>query len=502
MDERFTIDFSETNFKERMALEQYLANKERPDANVLSAYVPELLDEFSARMWSGALHEYGWEESDMPKAIAEHLADPAMQKFATDILSDEQKSEDAEDAPLYEDNPLDLPAQDDALTVLAVQPDVKLDEKRTLPGVKLLKNEEIERWYVVNRAANEDESELNVGDETTLEELEISAMEIDPNVIRTFYDEQDAKDFYNEKVGVLNSVKDNCGGREIDYEAEVIRSVNAEFEIYRADMLSKSAEEIFEDSYKINTMSELKDILEIGTEHGYLQPEYYRALYEDRGSILTMLFDDYIKDEYAGLDTSDEAAEFIRDYCERHHKAALYADAPLYLKTAGYAREHGELEQYRRSHELNNTCQEEMDKAISKNFDGMHLKEGFERELMERYGRERVEYILATTVKENAWDGRYSRENREWADSIPVSESESERIACCLHSHPAVIDGLIRRIRRNEHEKQPKKEEEDLAESKYLKETARGYKVMSIAQDKNGRNVAAAKERFYRCRWL
>ena len=283
--------------------------------------------------------------------------------------------------------------------------------------------------------------------------------------------------------------------KEIDYEAEVIKSVNTEFEVYKADVLFKSAEAIFEDGYKINTMSELKDILEIGTEHGYLQSEYYRALYEDRGSILTMLFNDYIKDEYTRLDTSDEAAEFVRDYCERHHKAALYADAPLYLKTARYAREHGESEQYHRSHELNNACREEMDKAISENFDGMRLKEGFERELMERYGRERVEYLLATTVKENAWDGRYSRENMEWADSIPVSESESERIACCLHSHPAVIDGLIRRIRRNEHEKQPKKEEEDLAESKYLKETARGYKVVSIAQDKNGRNVAVVQRK-------
>ena len=283
--------------------------------------------------------------------------------------------------------------------------------------------------------------------------------------------------------------------KEIDYEAEVIKSVNTEFEVYKADVLFKSAEAIFEDGYKINTMSELKDILEIGTEHGYLQSEYYRALYEDRGSILTMLFNDYIKDEYTRLDTSDEAAEFVRDYCERHHKAALYADAPLYLKTARYAREHGESEQYHRSHELNNACREEMDKAISENFDGMRLKEGFERELMERYGRERVEYVLATTVKENAWDGRYSRENREWADSIPVSESKSERIACCLHSHPAVIDGLIRRIRLNEHEKQPKKEEEDLAESKYLKETARGYKVVSIAQDKNGRNVAVVQRK-------
>ena len=392
VDERFTIDFSETNFKERMALEQYLANKDRPDANALSAYVPELLDEFSARMWSDVLHEYGWTESDMPRAIAEHLEEPALQKAANQFLSRETEKEDG--SPLYEEN-----------------------------------------------------------------------------------------------SGMTNSVK------EIDYEAEVIKSVNTEFEVYKTDVLSHSPEDIFYENYKIHVMTEIKEVIEEGVQDGYLEKEHYKALYEERGSILTALYDDFIGDEYASVNSYSETAEFIKNYCEQYHHSAMVGNAPLYLKTARYAREHGESEQYHRSHELNNACREEMDKAISENFDGMRLKEGFERELMERYGRERVEYILATTVKENAWDGRYSRENREWAESIPVSESESERIACCLHSHPAVIDGLIRRIRRNEHEKQPKKEEEDLAESKYLKETARGYKVVSIAQDKNGRNVAVVQRK-------
>ena len=354
VDERFTIDFGETNFKERTALERHLANKEIPDPHMLPGYVPELLDEFSARMWNDVLHEYGWTESDMPRAIAEHLEEPALQKAANQFLSRETEKEDG--TPLYEEN-----------------------------------------------------------------------------------------------VGMANSVK------EIDYEAEVIKSVNTEFEVYKADMLSKSAEDIFNENYKIHVMTELKEVIGEGAQDGYLEEEHYKALYEERGSILTGLYDDFIGDEYASVNSYGETAEFIKNYCEQYHQSALYAGAPLYLKTARYAREHGESEQYHRSHELNNACREEMDKAISENFDGMHLKEGFERELMERYGRERVEYLLATTVKENAWDGRYSRENRKWVESIPVSESESERIACCLHSHPAVIDGLIRRIRRHAHKNQPKK---------------------------------------------
>ena len=176
VDEGFTINFIETNFAERVALENHLEDKERPDSNVLSVFVPELLDEFSSRMWSGAFREYGWAESDLTRAIAEYLADPVMQKTAIEVLSDEQKEEEQEEMPLYEDNPLDLPALDDELTVLAMQPDIELDESRTLPGVKLLKNEELERWYVINRAGIEGERELKVGDVTNLEELEISPM--------------------------------------------------------------------------------------------------------------------------------------------------------------------------------------------------------------------------------------------------------------------------------------------------------------------------------------
>ena len=39
----------------------------------------------------------------------------------------------------------------------------------------------------------------------------------------------------------MNSVKDNFDRKEIDYEAEVIKSVNTEFEVYKADVLSRLA---------------------------------------------------------------------------------------------------------------------------------------------------------------------------------------------------------------------------------------------------------------------
>ena len=507
VDEGFTINFIETNFAERVALEQYLADKERPDPKVLTAFVPQLLDEFSSRMWSGAFREYGWEESDLTRAIAEHLTDPVVQKIAMEVLSDGQKEEEQEEMPLYEDNPLDLPALDDELTVLAVQPDIELDEKKTLPGVGLLRNEELERWYVINRSGIE--SELKVGNVTNLEEIGISPMEFDPNVFRTFYDEQEAQTYFNEKVSVMNSVKDNFGRKEIDYEAEVIKSVNTEFEVYKADVLSRSPEDIFYENYKIHVFTELKDVIDTGTENGYLEKEHYRALYEDRGSILTGLYDDYLDREYSSINKNGDTAEFIKDYCEYYHADAMTEkeQGTIYLNTAQYSVEHDEIEQYRVSHRQSEECREAIDKAISENFDGLHLKDGFIPELIDKFGSERVKYILATTIRENLGDGRYSPENKGWAENIAVSESQDERRNCCLRSHPAVIDGVVNSFKRymryddfldevtNDKQNDNKEEQEELAESKFAKETSRGDKVVSITQDKNGRDIAVVQRK-------
>ena len=507
VDEGFTINFIETNFAERVALEQYLADKERPDPKVLTAFVPQLLDEFSSRMWSGAFREYGWEESDLTRAIAEHLTDPVMQKIAMEVLSDGQKEEEQEEMTLYEDNPLDLPALDDELTVLAVQPDIELDEKKTLPGVGLLRNEELERWYVINRSGIE--SELKVGNVTNLEEIGISPMEFDPNVFRTFYDEQEARAYFNEKVSVMNSVKDNFDRKEIDYEAEVIKSVNAEFEVYKADVLSRSPEDIFYENFKIHVFTELKDAIDTGTENGYLGKEHYRALYEERGSILTGLYDDFVGSEYASVNSYTDTAEFIRDYCEHYHKSVLHDEVkmPVYLQSTQYAIEQGDLDEYRNSRALSEECRDAIDKAISENFDGMHLKDGFISELVDKFGMERVQYILATTIRENLGDGRYSPENKGWAENIPVSESQDERRNCCLHSHPAVIDGVVNSFKKymryndfldevtNDKQNDNKEEKEELAESKFLKQTSRGDKVVSITQDKNGRDIAVVQRK-------
>ncbi len=410
--------------------------------------------------------------------------------------------------PQYEDNPLGLPPMDDELTVLAVQPDIEMDENRTIKGAALLKNAVMDGWYVIGFTHDSESSALSVGDRTNLEKLGVSPVEIDPNIIRTFDSEQEARSFYDERVKVLNSLKENYYREEPDYEAEVRKSVNAEFETYKADVLARSPEEIFYENYKIHVFTELKEVIE---DKAYLEPEHYRALYQERGSILHELYDDYLGEEYASVNSGTETAEFIKDYCGHYHPAVMSGNTkmPVYLKTSHYALEHNEFGQYQASRNLSEECRNAIDKAISENYDGMHLRSGFEMKLIDEYGEERVRYIFATTLRENLGDGRYSPENKGWAENIPVSESPEERRNCCLNSHPAVIDGVVRLIRKYEqlnknveeimqyqtNAEQQNQEENSLAENKFLTQTSRGDKVLSIAQDRSGRNVAVVQRK-------
>ena len=95
---------------------------------------------------------------------------------------------------------------------------------------------------------------------------------------------------------------------------------------------------------------------------------------------------------------------------------------PVYLHSAAYAKEHGELEQYRASNNVNLQCKEAIEAAVRKHFDGMYLSHDAAKGVIETYGMERVAMVLANTVQLQNWDGRYSRRNKEWAKKMCIRD--------------------------------------------------------------------------------
>ena len=79
---------------------------------------------------------------------------------------------------------------------------------------------------------------------------------------------------------------------------------------------------------------------------------------------------------------------------------------PLYPHSAAYAKEHGELEQYRASNNVNLQCKEAIEAAVREHFDGMYLSHDAAKGVIETYGMDRVTLVLANTVQLQDWDGR------------------------------------------------------------------------------------------------
>ncbi len=97
---------------------------------------------------------------------------------------------------------------------------------------------------------------------------------------------------------------------------------------------------------------------------------------------------------------------------------------PVYKYPGDYAQEHDELEQYRASYKANVACKEAIETAIRDNYRDNCLGKDAVKQVVEQFGFERTFYVLAATVREKDWDGRISRDNKEWARTIPVFEDK------------------------------------------------------------------------------
>ena len=125
---------------------------------------------------------------------------------------------------------------------------------------------------------------------------------------------------------------------------------------------------------------------------------------------------------------------------------------PVYRQTGLYAKEHGELEQFRQSSVANVACRAAIEKAIAENFDGMRLKADAAAHVLGEFGAERVLFVLANTVQQKSWDGRFSRDNKAWAAAFSIEPDVvmgmDRRLQFVVRSHPAVLDGFISMTRR------------------------------------------------------
>ena len=250
----------------------------------------------------------------------------------------------------------------------------------------------------------------------------------------------DARDYEEPAADTGNSEMYNFYTAPINYVERVKELIEIEFADFEKDMLEKTNKEIFANAYKISVTGELYDTL-LNSEDNNIDDEFYQALYEDRGKgILHELYDEFINDEYASVDHYSDTIEFIQNYCYNNHADALKAASQENNIFARRAYLHKLPVE---SVEANTECKTSIEEYIKNNYDGKHLNMDNVSSLIDFYGEERINYVLANTVQLNETDGRYSLGNKAWASGIVVLNDERERRRFNINSHPAVLDGFI-----------------------------------------------------------
>ena len=114
-----------------------------------------------------------------------------------------------------------------------------------------------------------------------------------------------------------------------------------------------------------------------------------------------------------------------------------------YPYSTAEARKRNELSLWRESHKANIACRNAIEDAIRQNFDGMNLQTDCLKTVLDEYGFKRIAWVLANTLHELKWDGRFSYANKHWAEKIYIPTDLIHNSDFVVRSHPAVLDGFV-----------------------------------------------------------
>ena len=186
-----------------------------------------------------------------------------------------------------------------------------------------------------------------------------------------------------------------------------------------------------------------------------------------------------VYNEFSKRDTSymDIVADCITERAntelriEQERREAL-RKLPVYLYPGDYAREHDALALYRESRRANVACRDAIDAAISEHYHDNSLDvKAAVAQVVDVFGYDRMLHVCANTVRQKEWDGRISRDNIQWARTLPIYEDKDgfsfdRRVDYLVdRSHPGLFDMFVKAARREYLLTQPLTPEEIRAEA-------------------------------------
>lgn len=130
-----------------------------------------------------------------------------------------------------------------------------------------------------------------------------------------------------------------------------------------------------------------------------------------------------------------------------HKEVVSMADHKLlYRWSMQDAIAHNEVQDWRDSYRENCDCAKAIERAIAEHYHDNVLEDGT-KDIINRYGFDRVNWVLANTLQEKAHDGRFSRDNKTWANGFFIPNDDM-RWHFCVEAHPGLTDIFINQARK------------------------------------------------------
>lgn len=245
----------------------------------------------------------------------------------------------------------------------------------------------------------------------------------------------------------------------------------AEQETYRKWLLEQPPEEILKNAYEYTVR---EDVI-LSLEYNDLTDAQAEALLKSP-TPLKDIFHEFEEQETGYMDTVFDAMAGRADAVIKAEaqQRRILLETPIYPHSSVFAQEHGELEQYRVSHQANIACKEAIEAAIREHYHDNRLGKEAAQEVMEAFGIDRTLYVLANTVRHNEQDGRISRDNKAWAGTVPVCTDNDQWgrdrniefiVGAC---NPGLTDLFLNQVRREQHLRTPLTMEEIQTEAARL----------------------------------
>lgn len=286
LDGMYADSISDGFYEERIAIDRVL-NGEYAPSEEAKPFIKPLLERYHKRFpLDILLSSYGWDNDSVYSALARNIPNVELKDYAIDVV--------------YEIN-------------LNEFIDEQLDE---INWLNMIDGEDEGRFddIICDLKPSFEDSYFNKSDDTyPYDEWYDDFAE---EKIMPYLREQVKKSGYK-------SINEPVSVESPNYKELVVNSIEKEFEEFKANLMGKSAEEIFQSNYEIHIKTELFDTL--CGEYVDVGEEYYRALYEevDHGGILQQLYDDFISSENASVNTGEDTIFFIKDYCEHYHSDVM-----------------------------------------------------------------------------------------------------------------------------------------------------------------------------------